>query len=148
MLVVELSQTVRAPRDAVWKAVSALHRQREYVAYEITRFEPTNECDLGPDFCWRETGVLLGKRHECDCHVFGWEPNEWVCFGSKDLFHVSYAIEADGDATRIEYRVELPQTPELRRPAFTALCRQSLGNLKALIEGPQSDAAADPRVDR
>ena len=140
MLTVEFTEEVGAPLRTVWAVVADVLRQREFVAYEITEARQTNACDLGPDFKWRETGVLLGRRYECDCVVFGWEPPQWFCFGTKNLFHVSYELEPSPTGTRVLYRCELPQTPEARRDAFTDLCRESIRNLKRKLE----PAAAPP----
>jgi len=138
MLTIELTEEVAVPPHTVWAVVADVLRQRDFVAYEITEARPTNACDLGPDFKWHETGVLLGRRYECDCVVFGWEPPQWFCFGTKNLFHVSYELEAVGSGTHVVYRCELPQTPDARREAFIDLCRRSLRNLKRKLEAPVS----------
>ena len=134
MLTIEFTEDVGAPLRTVWTVVADVLRQCDFVAYEIAEARQTNACDMGPDFKWHETGVLLGRRYDCDCVVFGWEPPQWFCFGTKDLFHVSYELEAVPSGTRIFYRCELPQTSESRRDAFTDLCRQSVRNLKRKLE--------------
>ncbi len=134
MLTIELSETVNAPRQVVWGVLSNVLRQREYTAYEITEARQTNAAELGPEFRWNEKGVLLGKRYDCECRIFGWEPPEWLCFGTKSLFHISYELEINDGQTMIAYRCELPQTRAERRDAITKICRQSLSNLKAIIE--------------
>ena len=134
MLTIELTEEVNAPVETVWSLIADPLRQREFVAYEITEARQTNATDLGPDFRWHEAGVLLGRRYECDCCVFGWEPPQWFCFGTRNLFHVSYELAPTPHGTRIAYRCELPQTPEARRSPFTDLCQNSLRQLKAKAE--------------
>lgn len=134
MLTIELKEFMGVPREALWKVISDVLRQSEFAAYQITEASQSNAAELGPDFRWNEKGVLLGKQYECECRMFGWEPPEWLCFGTRNLFHVSYELEDAAGGTTVLYRCELPQTREEHREAFTALCRQSLGNLKALLE--------------
>ncbi len=134
MLTIEFREEIASPMRAVWAVVADVLRQREFVAYEISQARQTNACDLGPDFHWHETGVLMGRRYDCDCVVFGWEPPQWFCFGTRNLFHVSYELEAHDVGTSVLYRCELPQTPESRRDDFTSLCRQSFHNLKRKLE--------------
>ena len=141
MLTIELSETVDAPRQTVWQVLSDVLRQREYTAYEITEARQTNAAELGPEFRWNEKGVLLGKRYDCECRIFGWEPPEWLCFGTKSLFHISYELEINDAQTLIAYRCELPQTRQERHQALNQICRQSLGNLKSLLERKATTAS-------
>ena len=140
MLALELTCRIDVPRLAVWELVSDVRRQREFVAHTITSVEQTNATDLGPYFRWQEKGVLLEKRYECACEILGWEPPEWICFGSKNLFRVSYELVAHGgpasppESTEVCYGLELPQTRPERTEPITAICRQSLQNLKTLLE--------------
>jgi len=140
MLALELTCRIDVPRTAVWELVSDVRRRREFVAYTITSAEQTNATDLGRYFRWQEKGVLLEKRYECACEVLGWEPPEWICYGSSSLFRVSYELVARCDSgrppesTEVFYGLELPQTRLERREAITAICRQSLQNLKTLLE--------------
>jgi hypothetical protein len=135
MLTIELRESIAVPRETLWRIIADVLRQREFVAYQITEARQSNAANPGPEFKWKEQGVLLGKRYECDCGIFAWEPPEWLCFGTKDLFHVSYELSDVPTGTYLAYRCELPQTPEHKRPAFNDLCRQSLVNLKMLTEG-------------
>lgn len=134
MLTIELQNQIAVPPPAVWKTISDVLRQKEFVAYQITDARQSNAADLGPEFKWREQGVLLGRRYECECSIFGWEPPEWLCFGTKNLFHVSYELSPSENGTVVAYRCELPQTPESRREAIEEICRQSLINLKMHLE--------------
>ena len=138
MLTIEIAQLIAAPGAAVWDLISNVARHHEFTGYEITEVRRTNVAEPGPDFRWSEKGVLLGRRYECDCHVLAWEPPEWFCFGSTNLFHVSFELTPDDRGTRVTYRVELPQTPEARRDAFTQVCRRTVRNLAALLEGSGS----------
>ena len=140
MLALEFTCRIDVPRSVVWELVSDVRRQREFAAYTITSFEQTNATELGPNFRWREQGVLLGKRYDCPCEVLGWEPPEWICFGSKNLFHISYDLVAltggDGvDSTEVCHGLELPQARVEHRAVITAVSRQSLRNLKTLLDG-------------
>lgn len=138
MVTIELTETVAVPRSELWRAVSDVMRQRAFVAYQISDAKPLNECDLGPDFRWKEHGVLLGRRYECECHIFDWDPPEFLCFGTRSLFHVSYELREEGPGTVVDYRCELPQTPDSRRDVFAQVCRQSLQNLRLMVEGTQA----------
>ncbi|MFQ5414376.1 MAG: SRPBCC family protein [Phycisphaerae bacterium] len=134
MLSIEISQVVEAPQEKVWALVSAVERHHEFTGYEISEVRQTNVAEPGLDFRWNEKGVLLGKRYECACRVFAWEPPEWFCYGTTNLFHVSYELTPVDQGTEVAYRVELPQTPEIRRDAITEICRHTMRNLKRLLE--------------
>ncbi len=134
MLTIELQDHFAVTPATAWKTIADVLRQRDYVAYQITHAKQCNASNLGPEFKWKESGVLLGRRYECECCVFGWEPPEWLCFGTKNLFHVSYELAAQDGGTALAYRCELPQTPDSRREALEELCRQSLTNLKMQLE--------------
>ena len=134
MLTIELTEVVNAPREALWKVLSNVLRQDEFVAYEINTARQTNAAEPGPEFRWHEKGVLLGKRYDCECCIFGWEPPEWLCFGTRNLFHISYELEPADGGTKVVYRCELPQTRTERSEAITKICRQSLNNLKSKLE--------------
>jgi hypothetical protein len=134
MLVVEVQQEVRAHRADVWHVVADVRRQPEYVGYGISLISPTTATDMGLEYQWRECGVILGKPYDCQCRVFGWEPPEWVCFGSKDVFHVSFELTPRGTATLITYRVELPQARREARERVQMICRRTLSNLRTVIE--------------
>lgn len=143
MLTVELQESVAVPRDKLWRVLAEVLRQKEFVAYHITHARQSNAADLGPEFKWKEQGVLLGRRYDCECCIFAWEPPEWLCFGTKNLFHVSYELTPQGEGTAIGYRCELPQTPDSRRDEFTNLCRQSLLNLRMMLEGVHTAPVGD-----
>ena len=136
MLVVEVSERLEVGHERLWALISDVRRLREFAAWEIASSKATNVCDLGLEFRWHERGVLLGKRYECDCKVFGWEPPTWVCFGTKNLFHVSYELEPSGSGTTLELRVEWPHVPKARRDEYAELCRKTMKNLKLLVERP------------
>lgn len=135
MLVIELQETIKAPTEEVWSLVSDVRGHHQFAGYEILEVRQTNVGDLGPDFRWHERGVLLGKRYECECRVFGWEPPEWFCFGTPNLFQVSFELEPVRDGTRLVYRVELPQTPEARHEAIAEVCRDTMRRLRRLLGG-------------
>lgn len=142
MLTIEIEERIAASQTELWDVVRDVLRQREFVAYQIVEVRPLNVCDLGPDFRWKEHGVLLGRRYECECSIFAWEPPEWLCFGTKNLFHVSYELTPKRDgSTQINYRCELPQTPTSWYSDFDGLCRKSLLNLKSLVEQRRAKAA-------
>ena len=149
MLALEFTCRIDVPRSVVWELVSDVRRQHEYMAHSISSIVQTNATDLGPDFRWREQGVLLGRRYDCACEIVGWEPPDWVCFGSKNLFHVSYELVAShGEAQRpegtaVSCGLELPQTGVERRDAIAVIGRQSLQNLKALLEAQQRSTNSD-----
>ena len=134
MLIVELSEAVNAPRVTLWEVLADVLRQSDFAAYEISEARQINAAEPGLEFKWHEKGILLDKQYECECCIFGWEPPEWLCFGTRNLFHISYELEANGDGTHIAYRCELPQTREERREVITAICRKSLRNLRLLVE--------------
>jgi hypothetical protein len=135
MLTIELQDKFAVPPETAWRTIADVLRQKEFVAYQIAEARQSNSADLGPEFKWKEQGVLLGRRYDCECSIFGWEPPEWLCFGTKNLFHVSYELSASENGTSVVYRCELPQTPESRRDAIEEICRQSLINLKRHLEG-------------
>ncbi len=134
MLTIELTETIAAPLPSAWALVSDPREQHRFTAYGVNHVQQTNASDLGPEFKWSEQGVLLGKRYECECGVFAWEPPNWFCFGTRNLFHVSFELDAVEEGVRLLYRVELPQTPEGRRDAFAELCRETIDRLKRLLE--------------
>ena len=134
MLTIELTETISAPLQSAWALVSDPHQQHRFTAYEVNHVHQTNASDLGSEFKWSEHGVLLGQRYECECGVFGWEPPNWFCFGTRNLFHVSFELDLIEEGTRLRYRVELPQTPEGRREAFDELCRKTVDRLKQVLE--------------
>ncbi len=134
MLIIELTEFVKAPQNALWTLLSDVLRRGTFVGYEITEARRATAVAVGPDFRWSEKGTLLGKRYECECGILGWEPPEWLCFGSRDLFHVSYELLPAGDGTRVAYRCELPQTRLERRESMTEICRKSLRTLKQQLE--------------
>ncbi len=135
MLIIERSKTIQSPLDRLWKIVSNPFRQRDFVAYKIISATKTNAADVGPDILWHEKGVLLGRRYDCECKVFGWEPPQWYCFGTRELFHVSFELEPNEKDIKLLYRVELPQTPDERHGPLTEVCDRTVSKLKALAEG-------------
>jgi hypothetical protein len=134
MLIIELSEFLQASIGSIWPIISDPHRQREFAGYQIQETERLNAVSMGPEFRWRELGVLLGKRYECEVQVLGWEPPQWYCFGTPNLFHVSFELEPGEGGTTIRYRVELPETPDERRGPLTEVCRQTMRNLRRLID--------------
>jgi uncharacterized protein YndB with AHSA1/START domain len=134
MLTIELAEVVGAPPAALWQVVTSPHRQHEYVAYAVLGVTPQNECSFGPEYRWKETGVLLGRRYECDVQVLAFEPPHWVCYGTPNLFHVSFELEPAAVGTSLTYRVEFPQTPEKHRDSLAEVCRATIERLKALVE--------------
>jgi hypothetical protein len=145
MLTIELTETIAAPLPRAWALVSDPLQQHRFTAYEVNRVHQINACDLGPEFQWSEQGVLMGRRYECECGVFGWEPPNWFCFGTRNLFHVSFELDPVEEGTRLLYRVELPQTPDTRRDAFDELCRKTVNRLKQLLENePHNEPHNEP----
>ena len=140
MLTIELTETIAAPITSAWALVSDPHQQHRFTAYGVNHVRQTNASDLGPEFKWSEQGVLLGRRYECECGVFGWEPPNWFCFGTRNLFHVTFELDPVEKGTRLLYRVELPQTPEARREAFHVVCRTTVDRLKQLLEAAEPHA--------
>ncbi len=134
MLTIELAEQIGAAPAAVWQVVTAPVRQHEYVGYDVLGVTPLNSCSFGPEYRWRETGVLLGRRYECDVQVLAYEPPCWVCFGTPNLFHISFDLEPGPSGTSLAYRVELPQATEHHRQRIEEVCRLTLGRLKALCE--------------
>lgn len=134
MLIIEQLAEVEANVDHLWSIVADPFQQERYVAYDIHRVEQRRPCDIGPQFEWRESGVLLGKRYEAECKMLGWEPKQWLCFGSQNLFHVSFEMTEASSGCAVRYRVELPQTAEQHRGALEKVCRQTLSRLKRLAE--------------
>lgn len=134
MLTIELKEVIAAGPEAVWRLVVDPHRQHEYVGYSVAGVQPQNACGFGPEYRWKERGVLLGKRYDCDVRVLGWEPPQWFCFGTQNLFHISFELARVGEGTELSYRVELPQSPEQHREAINEVCRVTVRNLKSLLE--------------
>jgi len=136
MLTIELTEVILVPQATLWSVVADVLHQSKFVAYQISKAWQTNAADPGCEFKWNEMGVLLGKRYECECRIFAWEPPAWLSFGTKDLFHISYELDPVPGGTKLAYRCDLPQTPPSRAGAFTELCQQSLHNLKYMLERP------------
>jgi len=142
MLVVELTEHIKAPIERIWELVANPHRQHEFVSYRVISTRQINAADLGCEYAWNEQGILLGKRYDCDCRVFGWEPPQWYCFGTPKLFQVSFELEADDQGTKLLYRVELPQTQEQKRDPYDELCNRTIRQIKVLIEGKATSPEA------
>jgi hypothetical protein len=135
VLTIELSNVLRAPLADLWSLISDPQRQASFVGYEITFTEPIRTTRLGPEYRWIERGFLLGRPYDCEIRVLGWEPPQWFCFGTPNLFQVSYELDDHAEGTALRYRVELPRTHLELESALTDVSRHTLSNLKILVEG-------------
>ena len=134
MLSVELNQQIDAPIDEVWSTIADPLRRGDFTGHEITLAEQSGTAPIGPNFRWREQGALLGRRYQCECRMFGWEPIDWLCFGSRFLFQISYKLVPTDEGTRLIFGCEFPLVEGIPRSAFTNLWTRSLRSLKQIVE--------------
>ncbi|HEY9013219.1 MAG TPA: SRPBCC domain-containing protein [Devosia sp.] len=135
--VVELEKTIRAPRTAVWKAMTAPKSALFPDAKVKTEWQVGNPI--------RISGTWQGKSYRDSGEVVAVEPEEklefthWTGTGERpDDYHtVSYALAGDGDVTTVtltQYGHGAKEIDEATREEFRTTWKALLAHLKQIAE--------------